>query len=132
MVKTRRSRSRGQGHDLHSGSRLILIFVVLTLMMASPFIYRAWQIHEIYIYSDVRAHVLDSVFLLREQYGLTIGDLTIKDVVLDGPMIFTTVHEKYHGFVEEDLYDNLEQDYIVRYHYDDDTLEVGDVMSAGR
>lgn len=108
--------------------RLVLFFLILALLLASPFIYRAWLIHEIYIYPDVREHVLDSVFLLRENYGLTIGDLTIKNVVLDGPVIYTTIHEKYHGFVDDSLYNNLEQDYVVKYEYNTDELSVEEII----
>jgi hypothetical protein len=111
--------------------KLVLVFLALALILASPFIYRAWLIHEIYIYPDVREHVLDSVFLLRENYGLTIGDLTIRDVVLDGPVIYTTIHEEYHGFVDESLYDDLIQDYVVKYSYEDDSLIVEGIIKDG-
>ena len=104
--------------------RLVLFFLILALLLASPFIYRAWLIHEIYIYPDVREHVLDSVFFLRENYGLTIGDLTIRDVVLEGPTIHINIREKYHGFLDESLYNDLEQDYFVDYSYDDDSFYV--------
>ncbi|MFC1741096.1 hypothetical protein ACFL3V_00990 [Nanoarchaeota archaeon] len=108
--------------------RLVLLFVLFTLLLASPFMYRAWQIQEVYIYPNVREVVLDSVFLLREEYGLTIGDLTINDIVLDGADLYTTIHEEYHGFVDRDMYDDLEQDYVVKYSFDDDTFSVEDII----
>lgn len=108
--------------------RLVLTFSVLALVLASPFIYRIAHIHELYVYPDVREHVLESVFFLRENYGVTIADLSIKDIVLDGPSIYITIHEKYHGFVDTSLYDDLEQDYIIRYSYDTDKFSVKDII----
>lgn len=107
--------------------RLILVFLALALIIASPFIYRAWLIKEIYIYPDVRQNVLDSVFFLREELGLTIGDLMIKDVVLDGNSIHITIHEKYHGLLDKSLYEDLVQDYNVDYSYDSDDFRIIDI-----
>ncbi|MBW2968412.1 hypothetical protein KY362_08080 [Candidatus Woesearchaeota archaeon] len=111
--------------------RLVLFFLVFALLLASPFLYRAYRIHEIYVYADVREHVLDSVFLLREEYGLTIGDLAIKDVVLDGDVIHITVHENYHGLIDRSIYDDLEVDYFVDYDYGSDSLSVVGVRAVG-
>ena len=112
--------------------KLVLIFAALSFSLASPFIYRAWLIHEIYLYPDVREHVLDSIFLLRENYGLTIGDLTINNVVIKDSSVYTTIHEKYHGFVNESKYDDLEQDYVVKYAYNNDTLVVDKIIKSGK
>ncbi len=104
--------------------KLVLVFLVLSLVLASPFIYRAFMIHEIYIYPDVRQHVLDSVFFLREEYGLTIGDLTINDVELDGEKIHITIHEKYRGFLDKNAYEDLNQDYFIDYSYKTDDFNL--------
>jgi hypothetical protein len=74
------------------------------------------------MYPDVRSHVLDSVFFLREQLGLTIGDLTVKDVVLDKNLIHIVIHEKYHGFLNRSDYADLEQGYLIDYAYSSDNF----------
>lgn len=104
--------------------RLVMVVILIALFMSSPFIYRAYLIHEIYLYSDVRQHVLDSVFLLREDLGVTIADLSVKDVRLEGDFVYVVIHEDYHGFIDRQKYDDLENDYFVRYSYEDDSLEL--------
>ena len=102
----------------------LFVYLVLSLVLAAPFIYRAFLISEIYMYPDVRQHVLDSVFFLRESFGLTIGDMTVNNIVLDKGVIHIVIHEKYHGFLDKSGYDDLDVDYFVDYSYKTDSFEL--------
>jgi hypothetical protein len=104
--------------------KLIAAFFLLSIIISAPFIYHFLQIIEVYVDSDVRKQALNSVFLLREEYGLTVGDLTIKDVSINSEEYIIVVHEYYHGFIDRSKYNDLVRDYIVKYDRQQDKLSV--------
>lgn len=110
--------------DNLKGLRLILVFLIISILVSSPFIYSVWRIKDIYISSEAREKTLDSIFFLREEYGLTIADLTIKQVERRGPDRYITIHETYHGFLDEQKYDDIDRDYIIFYEKKSDNMSI--------
>ena len=107
--------------------KLVLAFLIIALVLASPFICRFLLISEAYVYTDVRPKVLHSIFLLRDSYGVTIGDLAIHDVDLDGHLLHIRIHEKYHGLLDMDDYagdPTLNRDFNIIYDFEKDSMWV--------
>ena len=80
---------------------LLLVLLSVSIIVALPSLFRLCMIHEIYTDPEARKAALMSAFYVRDRYGSFIGDLTIKDVRVDGSSIIVVVDEKYHGPVEQ-------------------------------
>jgi len=108
---------------------LLLILGIITLLVSTPFLIRIFKINEVYSNSEARVHTLDVIFYLRDRFGLTIADLSIKDVKVTEDHLMVTVHERYHGIIVISDYDDIKKDYIVRYDLEDDSMHIEDIIT---
>jgi len=109
------------------GWKAVFLFLIVSLLLATPFLYQFFLISDIYIYKDIRAEVLNSVFLLRENYGITIGDLTISRVDLEENLLHIHIREEYHGLIDKVRYNQdktLERTFNVLYAFENDSMWV--------
>lgn len=86
-------------------STTIILIIFLTLLFSSYSIYRLVEISPLYFNSQIRTNVLNSIFYVREVYGVSIADLTIKKVTGN----YTIINEYYHGLTKQ----TIDKDYKV-------------------
>jgi hypothetical protein len=93
---------------------LISAISVIAIIVSTPFIIRLEAIMPVYLSSQAREQSLDAIFFLREQYGLTIGDMTLKEIKQQGDVTYITVSEDYHARrIDVEAHNDLHMDYVV-------------------
>ena len=100
-------------------NKLWALFFVLTIIYfvaASPYIYRLYNLQELYYSKEAQDRSLDALFFIREEKGVAVSDMFLRDMEYDSneKKWHVTIMWEYHGRLQNPQdYDDLKVVYYL-------------------